>query len=211
VPTVPGYLKALGGQSFKVGHCFATILRCGDHAFAAIAKATHLLRAGEVAYAVPHAEITVVETQIVLRGQILAFHPCSCKPEQSWHWTGEIARLRPLKNNIKSKDILLVSVPGVLALPVDIPQSSDGAWCMPSDELEMLSSRLWHQISPRHIGKLVTCSLSSAFPYRTQKGMYCFDSSSDAWLTRMCQGSSVSRSQVMHPLPMTPFGDACNA
>jgi hypothetical protein len=171
VPTISAHLKALGGETFKAGHCFATILRCGDRAFLAIIKTTHLLRAGETAYAIPRAEITVPEMQVTLRGQILAFHPCTCKSEQSWHWSGEIARLRPMKDNIKSKDILLVAVPGVLVLPVDIPQSSDSAWCISKEDLQALSSCLWRQISPQHVNKLVTCGTSPSFPYCDKTGM----------------------------------------
>jgi hypothetical protein len=172
VPTISAQLKGLGGEAFKAGHCFATILRCGDRAFLAIIKTTHLLRAGETAYAIPRAEIPVAEMQVVLRGQILAFHPCTCKPEQSWHWTGEIARLRPMKDNVKSKDILLIAVPGVLVLPVDIPQSSDSAWCISKENLDALSLDLWRQISPQHISKLVMCGTSLSFPYCTKTGMY---------------------------------------
>jgi hypothetical protein len=165
VPTIATHLKALSNEAFKAGHCFATLLRCSNNAFLAVVQTTHLTRAGEVAYAVPCVEITTAGAGIELRGQVLAFQPLKGNQESSWHWTGEVARLNPLKSNTKARDILVISVPGVLALPLEIPEANEVAWVILQANFDILCSRVWNQIQQGPVNKLAVCSSSSSFPY----------------------------------------------
>jgi hypothetical protein len=179
-PSVAAHIKGLLGSSFMVGHCVATLLRCDNSAHLAIIQVTHLKRAGQPVYSVSMAEISCVEAQIELGGQVLLFKPQNARGQQQWSWKGGVVRLRQLnlKKTAKAKEIhVLPPFPGILAIPVTIPEVSSSeqvlnSWDILEEEMFSLSSRLWSQISCGHSSKLAACSVSNAFPYRTLKGNY---------------------------------------
>jgi hypothetical protein len=174
-PSVAAHLQALFGSSFMVGHCIATLLRCGNSAHLAVVQVTHLVRAGQDVYSVLPSELSSAEARIELRGQVLAFKPENSNGQSLLSWKGDVARLRPLKKASKAKDILVISLPGILAIPVTIPEVlSDEqplrSWDLSMAELTILASHLWGQVGSSHASKLASCSIGEGFPYRTSNG-----------------------------------------
>jgi hypothetical protein len=178
LPSTAAHLKILVGNSFLVGHCVATLVRCESSAFLAIVQVTHLIRAGQHVYSVAPEEISRPDAQIELRGQVLAFEnrPIDGDSKSSWSWEGKIARLRPFKKNAQAKDILVLCFSGVLAIPMTIPEAESSGkslqtWDINTAELSALAQRLWTQISPGYISKLALCSISKTFPYCSLTGV----------------------------------------
>jgi hypothetical protein len=195
-PSVAAHLRALVGDSFMVGHCVATLLRCESSAHLAIIQVTHLVRAGQDVYTISPTEISSTETRVELRGQVLAFKPQGLKEQDHLSWKGPIARLRPLKKASKAKDILVVSFPGMLAIPIAIPEVTSNeealhSWDISMADLSVLASRLWSQISPKYTAKLASCSISEGFPYQASTGATSCCFISETTLTLLNQGKIV--------------------
>jgi hypothetical protein len=177
-PTVASNVRLMPDDedAFHVGYCVGTLLRCGESAYLAIMRVTHLQRGGQDVYSVRRSEIAIHSAKIHIRGQVLAISATSRLGSRSWTWKGATARLRHAKSTSDAGSIRLISIPGAVATPVSLPspQNSDDVdsvfWELSEGELNTLRSALWQQIGVQHSSKLAVCGTSADFPYQSLEG-----------------------------------------
>jgi hypothetical protein len=70
-----------------------------------------------------------------------------------------------------SRDILVISIPGVAAIPLDVP--STRTWTMEHDHLLSLMATLGCMVVPNHSARIAHCGAGLSFPYRDTNGSTC--------------------------------------
>jgi hypothetical protein len=179
--TVASHLRVLSEDAFNTGDCVATLVRCSQGAYLAIVQATHLFQAGQQVFSVRRSELSVPQSRIELRGQVLRFLPHTDNGLSRWDWDGSIVRLRPLKAaTANAPDMFDIRVSGSTAVPIDIPKPDTDStvseaqlntWKIVQGQLEALRERCWTLASRNDsVSKFAACATSAGFPYRSQDG-----------------------------------------
>jgi hypothetical protein len=170
----------LEAEIFQAGDCFATLLRCGDHAFLAILQTTHLHRSGQDVFAIRRSELSLEDARVELRGQVLDMKSLRTESGGLWVWNRRVAALRPVKASKTAQDVLTLPVLGSAVKALTLPSNSKlndtsmVQYTLTHEKLAELASELWSTIQPKLTSKMAACGVSTGFPYRILDPGMCF-------------------------------------